>query len=261
MNIHITDNNLFNTLKKNSLISMEVGSAMYGISDILSDKDFLSVYLTSKSELYSVSFSHHQIQYKDSINNIDFNFVSIHSFIRNLLSGDSTINFEMINTQSLLNNDFRFLYDNRLKFFTYNVIRSYCGLARRDVNEISSLSNERDKNKKLLHSYRGYEFAKSILDKSFSIDTISNELREKLIEIKSFNENDRINLSIELKSKIEELRRDINTKLDKKEIIRYIDSKFQRELDEWVISLFKEQELIEFDLDLFYNVNEKGIIY
>lgn len=261
MNIHITDKNLVSNLNSSKLLSIEVGSSMYGTNDSLSDKDYLTIYLTSKSELYSSSFSHHQIQYKDLDNNIDYNFVSIHSFIRNLLSGDSTINFEIINTNKLIGTKLEFLYNNRFEFFTYNIIRSYLGLARRDLKEMSSLSNSRDIAKKLAHAYRGYEFAKMIYDGDFSIENITDEIRNKIFELKNIDKSLNHIEFKNIRTNIEELRSELNFKLDKGEIIRYLNSSFQRKLDEWMISLFEGRELISFDLGMFYESNENGIIY
>ena len=83
------------SLKKATLVEIEVGSKMYGLSHDDSDKDLLCIYATSETEKNSFCLTHHQIQYKDEINRIDYIFVNIHNFLRNSLNGDSTINFEV----------------------------------------------------------------------------------------------------------------------------------------------------------------------
>ena len=63
-------------------------------------------------------------------------FINIHSFLSNAISGDSTINFGVINSKQILGTELDFLYKYREYFYNYKIIRSYLGLARRDLKRI-----------------------------------------------------------------------------------------------------------------------------
>ena len=217
MNIHFTDKILFEKLKKATLVKCIVGSRMYGIhnDDInkgpLSDTDYLYIYATSRNELGSAIQTHHQLQFIDEDGN-DHNFVSLHTFIRNILNGDSTINFEVVQSGALKNTKLEWLHDLRSHFITYTIIRSYLGLCRRDVKHYHKANTEELKKKRLGHIIRGYIYSR---------DMIQNQWNFKLanIELKSILDNLDVSNNKTLKEydvAISTLRDELNEKFNNK---------------------------------------------
>jgi predicted nucleotidyltransferase len=133
MNIHINEED-FKKLSNLVICSTTVGSHLYNLANKDSDVDILHVYVSPENNRHSIVQLHHQFQYKKD--NIDYLFVDLQTFVKNLLKGDSTINFESIFSHEFKNStDLSFLYENRFLFYNYNLIRSYLGLARRDVKD------------------------------------------------------------------------------------------------------------------------------
>lgn len=174
MNLHFEDTTLFENLKKASLNKSIIGSHLYGTNNEKSDVDYLYIYATSEKELYSPIRVHHQLQYKE--NGIDHIFVSYHTFIRNLLSGDSTINFELV-FSNRLEQPLSFLSDMKGSFITYTIIRAYLGFANRDVRFYNKCENEYQKIKQLEHIYRGHLYSNSMLEYNFNFDKCNEVLR------------------------------------------------------------------------------------
>lgn len=178
MNIHFTDRNLFENLILNSVVEVKVGSHLYNLNNSNSDIDNLFIYIEDIANRNSFMWEHHQLQYKSSgIDNIpiDNNFTSLQGFIRNLLSGDATINFEVLYSDELRDSKLKWLWEMRADFRNYNVIKSYLGLAKRDLkywrkDTYNGASNNVETNKKLAHFVRGIIFAKNILENNFSLD-------------------------------------------------------------------------------------------
>jgi len=262
MNIHI-DSEEKNRLDNAVFCKFEVGSVLYGLETPESDRDFLSIYIPSKSEAFSFLWEHHQLQYKD--NNIDYNYSSLQNFVRNILTGDSTINFELLFSEQLKESYMRFLYKNRKEFITYNVIKSYLGLAKRDLKMIKSFKTKEDF-KKLSHAVRGIKFAEQLLktnnlvlkdDSTFGFTEILKNIKcgeiteEKAREIK---ETYKKSMSI--------LRNTLNEKLENGEIKRFGNPSFLKKLDEWVISIV-ELDFYDGDTltDKYYDVLENGVKY
>lgn len=181
MNIHFTDKELFEKLKSATIAKVVVGSHMYKSNNESSDTDYLYIYATSENELNSFIKTHHQLQYKED--NIDYNFVSLHNFLYNTLNGDSTINFEVINSDALIGTDIEFLNDNKDAFLTYTIIRSYLGLCRRDIKCFFSSKNDYERSKRLKHVIRGSLYAKYMIDKNFDFDKTNDEFRAVELDI------------------------------------------------------------------------------
>lgn len=103
-----------------------------------------------------------------------------------------SVNFEICNSTDLLNTKLQFLYDNRIAFYNYKILRSYLGLARRDLKHLDKAtknkpSTNRNKNKKLIHAIRGYYTAKQILE-SLSTGGYGNTHYNNKQPINVFNE-------------------------------------------------------------------------
>lgn len=173
MNIHFTDKLLFNKLKDATLVRATVGSHLYGSNTSESDIDYLYIYATSENELNSMVQSHHQLQYNED--GIDHVFVSLHSFIKNCLSGDSTINFEVIQSDILQDTCLEFIHEYKELFKTQTIIKSYLGLAKRDIKYFHKADTEYLKRKRLGHIVRGYLYANSIMYHRFDFNSLNKE--------------------------------------------------------------------------------------
>ena len=267
MNIHFTDDKILNSLVESTIIKIKIGSHMYGTNDNFSDIDYLSIYVPCEKEESFFTKSHHQFQYKDIDNNIDYLFISIDSFISNALSGDSTINFETIYSNDLKNSELSFLYDMRNEFINYKIVRSYLGLARRDYKHLKLAMNKRERLKKIGHIYRGYKFATYILQFDFSPILKKDDLLEigninslsDYVEIKKY--------TTELMTKINFMRDNLANEIDSIDFIKYMSVSSQEKLHKSLIS-FKESDTYRGKIvndhnimGLIYDVNENGVVY
>ena len=164
MNIKINKEQ-FLELDKLTIGKFLIGSHLYNLSNENSDTDYLCIFIPTMKMLTNPFENHHQFQYKDEVNNIDYIFVDIKNFIKNIVSGDSTINFELLHSKELEANDnLRFLYQMRKEFYLYNVARSYLGLARRDIKYFDKKKTLQEKNNALCHIIRGNNFASDIIN-------------------------------------------------------------------------------------------------
>lgn len=265
MNIIINDITLVEQLQSATLIKIEVGSVLYGLQDNGSDKDILHIYAQSINKANSFIYSHHQLQYRDTENKIDLLFVDVQTFIRNLLSGDSTINFEVIHTQVIANSCLSFLYDMRAHFYTYQIIKAYLGFAKRDVKQFFTITDEREQIKRMLHILRGWRFAQSIFNKNFSL--IVEDLNKQKNIFKSCSYKQRCDFVNQILDQIEHLRKeDLNKKLEQKMITNFLAIDQQKVLDKHLQTLmcsemYANKVLAYMDLSLYYQVNENGLMY
>lgn len=269
MNIHFSDKTLFNKLVSASILKIEIGSTMYSLNDSNSDIDYLYVYATSDNELNSFLKSHHQLQFKED--GIDHNFINIHQFIRNTISGDSTINYEVINSNKLLGTNLEFLYNMRKSFSNYNIIRSYLGMCKRDNLHYFKKTDHRDQLKTIIHIYRGYYFAKSIMNNDFKL--VNSDILSISNEIRQIGEND-------FKSKkeyltkssllVSDLRNELNQYLNLKtlDMSKNMDINSQVLLDINLNTLINSDTYIEnknilknFDMTCFYDSFENWVSY
>jgi len=189
MNIHFKDEKLFHQLMDSALITVEVGSKMYGISGDKSDTDILVIYAESEENEHSFVWTHHQLQYKKD--NVDYMFTTITKFIQNLIKGDQTIFTETVLSPTLTDystrisvfsdsiNPMRWLYKLAVSgyFISYSTINAYLGFAKRDLKSVRSMltsdsiaSFNDPFMKKLSHFYRGVHCARILLG---SIDSSS----------------------------------------------------------------------------------------
>jgi len=263
MNIHFTDKELFNNLKESTIAKVIVGSHMYGTNTEQSDIDYLYIYATSENELLSSVNVHHQLQYKED--GIDYNFTSLHNFIKNTLSGDSTINYEVIQSDLLKDTQLEWLFKHKDIFTTYTMIRSYLGLARRDIRHFSRSKTDYLKYKRLGHVVRGYLYSRDMINNDkFNFNSCNDELKNIDIDIttnKMLREYER--LVSESRKNLNELFN--NGKLNKPKSINVDDGiSFNNELIEFCKSdIFKEKQKIlsNFNLDMFVNSFENWVEY
>jgi len=257
MNIHFTDESLCRDLCKASLVISAIGSTLYETADKFSDSDIIHIYAASNTERNSALFSHHQLQFKR--NDVDYIFCSLHNFIRDALNGDSTVNFEVLNSTYLKDSSLEFLFDMRKKFYNYRVSRSYLGFARRDLKHINEGKNERDKNKKLFHVKRGLEFAKMItadyLNKTdmFKEPFVTKEMVSIYENYKTFDFKERKAEIDKLTVEVEFTRIYTNKLLETKTIPFYMTVDSQKELDQHLNNLLNSEfysdiKLKDFDM-------------
>ena len=263
MNIKLKNKVLFDDLYNSSFIRIEVGSSMYGLKHKKSDTDILCIYNTSKNELNSVFKSFHQIQLKK--NNTDYLFTNIHNFISNSISGESTINFEVINSKKLINSPLNFLYENKKMFINYKVLKAYTGFAKRDIKRINiDAKTDFEKNKKVTHILRSILFAEKILN-NIELELSENEIN--LIKNKIWNISDFRNRELYLKSlsdRNEKLRKQITGLYNNNKLIKYMKIENQKYIDNKIFELLKNTKIKKadnFDLNIFYDTNENWVKY
>lgn len=252
MNIHI-DRPIFEQLLKSTIYSTIIGSKMYGTDDEYSDTDILHIFYPSVNMTRSFIHTHHQLQFKQD--NIDYIFVDIFNYIRNCLSGDSTINYEVMQNIPF--------FDASI-FRNYKIIRSYLGLARRDIKEISKL-NGRDKHKKAGHIMRSYNFAKSILDDNFN-SKITGSLLDEYRSIKNMSNKELHDYVMVYRDKISELRITLNDifETDTNNIPRYCSINNQKRIDRQLNNILITHKRLQqpyIDITMIYDMNENGINY
>jgi len=262
MNIHFTDETLFEQLMNSALVKVEMGSSLYGLNNAKSDKDILIIYARSENMRDSFLWEHHQLQYKKD--GVDYIFTDLHNYIRNLLSGDSTINFEVLHTEEIKNSLLSFLYDNRREFYSYNMLKSYLGLAKRDFKYVKK-GKDWDY-KKVSHIVRGYYSAKRVYSGDYS-NSFCAEIFTLMKSLKDEEYTGDIEVLLEeMKRKISSLRETINQELDSGLRHRVLKEAFMSSLDSWIGRLSYSEEYLrleekEISLDMFYNAMEKGIKY
>lgn len=262
MNIHFTDIELFEKLKAATIAKIKVGSHMYGTNNENSDIDYLYIYATSKNELNSCFTSHHQLQYIED--GVDHNFVSLHNFIKNCISGDSTINFEVIHSNTLNDTSLKWITKFKNSFITYTVIRSYLGLARRDIKHFYKYTDEYSKRKRLGHVVRGYIYARYFIKGNFNFESANLELSRTNLDVS----DSKMLKTYELK--ISELRDELNSMFNNKNsnIAKKFNVndgiKFTEELNKYLDSFCfsqKQNILKDFNTDSFINSFENWVEY
>lgn len=75
------------------------------------------------------------MQYNDNENNIDYIYTSLGQFVRNIISGDSTINYEVLQHPEF-RKEFKNLYFVVNKLDKINTVKSYLGMAKRDIKSL-----------------------------------------------------------------------------------------------------------------------------
>lgn len=283
MNIHFTDKNLFENLILNSVVEVQVGSHLYNLNNTNSDIDNLYIYIEDNANRNSFMWEHHQLQYKGIGENnisIDYNFTSLQGFIRNTLSGDATINYEVLFSDELRDSKLIWLWEMRHDFRNYNVIKSYLGLAKRDLkywrkDSYGGTKNTAETDKKLAHFVRGVIFAKNILEKNFSLDlsltTTFKDCGYNDFELVDRLKNGALDYSYDLLTKtfeilMNETRDKLNELHNARDISIYMEVDKLAKLDELTkefIRLYCIDNTIEY-LEyghLFYEAMENGLTY
>ncbi len=267
MNIHVNDIKLFEHLKACALVRLEIGSKMYNLNHEKSDVDYLYILPTSDAQLNSFQQSYHQLQYLEE--GIDHNFISLHQFIRNSLSGDSTINFECINSEQLVNTCLEILFAQRESFANYKIVRSYLGLARRDGKAYFKHSDDAYQQKRLIHIIRGYYFAKSIVNHNFNL--IDDNILEEAKRVRGITDpKERKGVLNYYLDSVSKLRDELNEMLNSKilNLPQFMGVEQQILLDTTLNMIMGSAEYKQkkrlggiYDLTPFYDANENWVSY
>jgi predicted nucleotidyltransferase len=266
MNIHFDNTQLLAQLEQATLVKVAVGSHLYGLNTDKSDVDILHIHAKSKNLDQSFLWEHHQLQFKQQ--NTDLIFTDLFIFIRNLLSGDSTINFEVLHTKELADSDLKFLSDNKKQFYNYNILKSYLGLAKRDLKQCFSETNHYLNTKKLSHAYRSIITAEAILAGNYDNHLSHYQVDFNIIKDLKFNNyTNGQTLITELEAKCGLLRDKINKMLEQKQLVRCLRLEFMQELDLWLQDfsgtntyIAKQNQLV-MDKQIYYQVLEEGLQY
>lgn len=272
MNIHFNNKNILDYFKSKCLIEVEFGSNLYGLKNKDSDTDIMLIYLDSEFDRSSCFKNHHQFQYKDVDNNIDYIICSLSGFIKNLCSGDSTINVEIVQSGVFKNHEQLFFLDEyKDDFLTYKVVKSFLGLSKRDLTDYNKQKTIRDKNKAIFHGVRGYVFAKDIsFNKKLRLDVSNLIDYDEIMSIEENNDKERKSLSIEFQNSIKNLRETNNLLHDngKLGLPTYLDPFIQQMIDYRIQRLHNDyiddKYIIKFPEELkklIYDSNEYGIKY
>ncbi len=150
MNIKITKEE-HEFLKRHQVTEIVIGSKLYGTEEEGSDTDFLCIYNKPSSWSDSNLPNFHQFQYDDVRNNCQYIWTTEEQFWKNQMSGDSTINSDVI----LFGEKYSDLAKLEL-CRTYKVIKGYLGFAKRDLKEYK-------KKNKLFHIARGLYCAEKLI--------------------------------------------------------------------------------------------------
>jgi len=270
MNIHITNKETYEALKNASLVPCNFGSHLYHTNDELSDKDIHYVYATSVGEMNSFLKSHHHLQYCED--GIDHVFVNLHTFLSNLIKGDSSVLFEIVHSDAFIGTPLEFIHNMKDAFCNYTIIRSYLGFSNRDFKKYHTKKTNRDQLKALCHIHRGYYFAKSLMEGNFKL--VNDTFLQVVKEIKSIQEADYKTKNLFLNeghNLVKELREELNTKFNNNtlNLPKYMTIENQVSLDDGINELMskniwfqKQRYLSDIDLmPLFYDAFENEINY
>jgi len=200
----------------------------------------------------------HQLQYKED--GIDHNFVSLHTFLRNAINGDSCINIESIFSNEFKGTCLEWLMKYKSSFITYTNIRSYLGFARRDLKFISN-GDDYDKWKRKRHIIRGYIYAKNMMNSNFDFELSNKEFLS--VDVDSFDKND-------YSEKIDSLRKELNYKSERGELnfAKNMDVKSSKSLTSELFDFsstdfykYKKSFVNDFDTEIFLDSFENWVSY
>ncbi len=278
MNIHFTDKKLYTDLCSQSVGAVRVGSHMYGLNNENSDVDWLTIYIQPAANRNSFMWEHHQLQYKKD--KVDYNFSDLQTFIRNTLTGDSTINFEVLWSEDLKNTRLGWLAEYKHHFINYNVIKSYLGLAKRDLKYWNRDTNNGKKHtiethKKLSHFVRGVIFAKMLINGYFKLDLDEHRTFSEFdytdLEVLDRLKHGVLDYSFSMLIKLVEnlmnnLREENNKNLENKNVVLYMNPNIMKELDykvtKFIDDFDKGAEVFRLNYsDLYYTTLEEGVKY
>ncbi len=283
MNIHFDNPELFQTLLRATLVKVPVGSACYGLQRPDSDDDFFCIFAPPRNFLadpfvqschHMLQFKHHQPPQRD----VDYNFVDLFLYLKNLARGDSPLGFESL--YGFADTPLDWLYQHRHRFLTFNIIRCYLGYARKDLKLMRRESNEIARNTKVLHSYRSLYFAAQLLAISRDPDSapafsmrmdrwvspLGNTPAELRTMTRQEREKHRTWLLSDEPGAIARTRQTLRERLEKNTLPHFLAPSDQALIAELVAEFLKGSLCQSHTLDflnpsVFYEANEQGVEY
>lgn len=275
MNIKFSDENLFKNLIESSLVSLPIGSVLYNLQHAESDKDFLHILPSFRQEQESFLNNFHQLQYKKISENSsetleDHIFVSLPTFLKNCIIGESTINFECLHSVALKESVLSFLYEQRKNFYNYCIIRAYLGFCERDIKHYKKRQTDTDKASGIIHVQRGLLFAQNIFQDDFEL--IVNDLIDFSGDVRAnYKEFERF-LPIYLESAKDFRQETLNKAYEQGNLVRYMLPENQKILDkslsEFIATDFYQQKRNQITpenqtkiMEMYYNSFENWVEY
>lgn len=157
MNIKINKEDFDYIITNCEYVESTIGSHLYGTNNADSDKDILVIYESFHKglDLYYPNF--HQFQYDDIENNIQYILTSKEQFYKNMFSGDSSINVDVLMFNGI-NESTRDVILNVVR--TYNIIRAFIGFSKRDIKMFGKSKGKH----KLFHIERGLYCADELME-------------------------------------------------------------------------------------------------
>lgn len=248
MNLHINKEK-FDFLMKSKIIGKYlIGSHLYGTNDENSDTDYLVIYYPFRNQLLSAFNNHHQFQYKDTENNIDYNFVDVITFVKNLVKGDSTINYELLFSKEFKESKLGFLCDYIEEFRTYTIIKAYLGFADRDLRLLNQRKTDKDRLSGMFHAQRSYIMAQDIFCRRVDLNFKS---------LKDIVDLSWIRNAADIRANYKAYREFITKEFQEGNLTRYLKANTQKEIDEKLFYLLKNNTHNDYiDLTDVYQSNE-----
>lgn len=226
MNIKINKDQAKRIIKYRVSEDIIFGSRLYGTDSEKSDVDIMILY-DEKKLFPNINLNFlpniHQFQYDNIEKKSQIIFTYSDQFMRNLVSGDSTINADILMFSDKIK--ITSPYKSLDVLFSYKIIKSYLGFVKRDLQKPNGKN-------KLFHAKRGVYIAECLLRK---------ELPD-LNTIKSFSTDERITIK-DLKYREAQARIELNKLLHKKEINHYYIPENE---DDLLNSLLKSNNVNEF---------------
>lgn len=267
------------SLQKNVIAEMMMGSHAHGLADEKSDKDILYIYY-DKDYGNNIYWESNGWQYKTD--GIDENYQEIRVFIRNLITAKMCGNLEALLGGWVLNENLSkanalsldVLFKLLMSLKSYAIIKSYMGYAKKDMKNAEVILNQagdkafesRDFRKKITHIIRGLNTIVFLLEEGTYdfFEGSESEDYEMAKEIKSGNLQyccGWLTSFIEVSnSSLTEYREQLNNKLNSKTISRRGDSHILNRINGLLNYLVSKIEgtTIDYNDDLRLDIIEKG---
>lgn len=163
MNIKITEQEHLFLCENAKYIEYTVGSDLWGTRTDESDTDILRIYRRwwdDDDDVFLDIFPNiHPFQYDGE--NTDYLWTEQKQFMRNITSGDSTLNAEAF----IFAKEFPADMDGDALDFvrTYKIIKNFLGVAKRDLKRYNPAHPSRDSDKRGFHAARGIYIAESLI--------------------------------------------------------------------------------------------------
>ena len=169
------DKTVRDSLQRNVVCRLLMGSHAHGIADEHSDVDYIYIYVDCE---YDKTFHCESVGYQYKLDGVDENYQELRMFIRNVINGKNPSDFESLHGDfefcgKLLDSDSRMFFNDIMKVLrsvrSYSLIKSYTGFAKKDAKHAKEMLetgcryDARALRKKLSHLYRGNIIANDLL--------------------------------------------------------------------------------------------------